>query len=302
MPDAFSDRLLDAIDKTAAPVCVGIDPVLENLPASIRDRCPSELTGTAAAVDCIYDFSLSVLKTVAGLTPIVKIQSAYFEKYQTDGVEAYHSLVHEARNLGLLVIGDVKRGDMSTTATAYAQGHVTDAAAPDAITINPMLGLGALMPFVTAANAASRGLFVLVRTSNPDSAMLQDVKLADGRTWSEMLAEELNKLAGEHIGRRGYSLIGAVVGATQESAMAAMRARLPRSILLLPGYGAQGATAAMTRAAFQNGTGAIVSASRSVIFAHAEPKYSSRFGGNWQKCVEQSLLDMKQDLKQVLGG
>jgi len=196
----------------------------------------------------------------------------------------------------------VKRGDMSTTATAYAQGHVTDAAAPDAITINPMLGLGALMPFVTAANAASRGLFVLVRTSNPDSAMLQDVKLADGRTWSEMLAEELNKLAGEHIGRRGYSLIGAVVGATQESAMAAMRARLPRSILLLPGYGAQGATAAMTRAAFQNGTGAIVSASRSVIFAHAEPKYSSRFGGNWQKCVEQSLLDMKQDLKQVLGG
>src|ERR1700722_3238049 len=304
MMNSFSDRLLDAIHKTGAPVCVGIDPVLENLPPSVRQRVPAELTGTAAAVDCIYDFSLSVLKPVAGLAPIVKIQSGFFEKYLSDGIEAYHSLVRQARQLGLLVIGDVKRGDLSTTAVGYAQGHLADADAPDAITINPMLGMDSVAPFISAAAKAQKGLFVLVRTSNPGSAVLQDAKLADGRSWSELLADELNKLAceSELIGRRGYSLVGAVVGATQPAAMKSLRARLPKSIFLLPGYGAQGATAEQTRDAFQNGHGAIVSASRSVIFAHAEPKYAEKFGGNWQKCVEQSLIDMKQDLNRVLGG
>jgi len=304
MPEPFSDRLLDAIDKIGSPVCVGIDPVLENLPPSVRQRVPPELTGAAAAVDCIYDFSLTVLKTVAGLTPIVKIQSGFFEKYLSEGVEAYHSLVRQARQLGLLVIGDVKRGDLSTTAAGYAQGHVTDPDSPDAITINPMLGIDAIEPFVSAAAKAGRGLFVLVRTSNPGSALFQDVRLSDGRTWSEMLADELNKISVDPamVGRHGYSLLGAVVGATQEASMATLRSRLPKSIFLLPGYGAQGATAAQTRAAFQNGRGAIVSASRSVIFAHADKKYSEKFGGNWQKCVEQSLIDMKQDLNRVLNG
>ena len=165
-----------------------------------------------------------------------------------------------------------------------------------------MLGLDTVDPFLQVARENYKGLFALVRTSNPGSALLQDAKLADGRTWSEMLADELNKIAtrSENVGRRGYSLIGAVVGATQPHTMISLRARLPKSIFLLPGYGAQGATADQTRAAFQNGYGAIVSASRSILYAHKEPRYAEKFGNNWPKCVEQAVLDMKADLTRVL--
>jgi orotidine-5'-phosphate decarboxylase len=308
MPEPFADRLMDAMERTAAPICVGIDPVLQSLPAAVRDQGWSGAAGgDQAAVDAIYDFSLTVLKIVAGLVPIVKFQSAYFERHLWHGVEAYYSLVQQARELGLLVIGDVKRGDIGATATAYAGGHLTDrieadspaVLLPDAITVNPMLGMETLEPFIAAAKAADKGIFVLVRTSNPGSARLQDVQLADGRTWAQLLADELNALA-EPAGRRGYSPIGAVVGATQVHTLADLRARLPRSIFLLPGYGAQGAAAAQTRAAFQNGRGAIISASRSILYAHAQPRYAEKFGDNWQKCVEQAVLDMKQDVRRAL--
>ena len=143
---------------------------------------------------------------------------------------------------------------------------------------------------------------MLVRTSNPGSGELQDVKLADGRTFSEMLADKLSVVASDPslIGERGFSSIGAVVGATQSQTMQALRQRLPQSVLLLPGYGAQGATAEMTRAAFKGGKGAIVSASRSILYAHREAKYAQRFGNDWERCVEQAVLDMKQDLGRVL--
>jgi len=314
MPDFFADRLLDAIDRCGSPVCVGIDPMLESLPAAVRDRAAAgDSTSAEAAVDAIYDFCLSILKTVAGLVPVVKFQSAYFEKYHWEGVEAYFSLIQQAKELGLLVIGDVKRGDIASTAAAYASAHLDDSGnpnvddavvLPDAVTVNPMLGMDTLEPFVKVARKLNKGLFVLVRTSNPGSAQLQDAVLADGRTWSEMLADQVNTVAGdaELVGRRGYSGIGAVVGATQSQTMVSLRKRLPKSIFLLPGYGAQGATADQTRAAFQNGYGAIVSASRSILYAFSEPRYVEKFGNNWQKCVEQAVLDMKADLNRVLGG
>jgi orotidine-5'-phosphate decarboxylase len=243
----------------------------------------------------------------------VKFQSAYFEKYLWEGVEAYYSLIQEAKELGLLVIGDVKRGDIGSTATAYAAGHLADPPSrddaadvlvPDAITVNPMLGLDTLEPFVKVAREADKGLFVLVRTSNPGSGQFQDVKLADGRTWSEMLADALAPVAAAEalVGPSGYSSVGAVVGATQPATMHSLRQRLPQSIFLLPGYGAQGATAEMTRAAFKDGRGAIVSASRSILYAHREAKYADRFGDDWEKCVEQAVLDMREDLGRVVGG
>jgi orotidine-5'-phosphate decarboxylase len=156
---------------------------------------------------------------------------------------------------------------------------------------------------VDAARDAGKGLFVLVRTSNPGSDQLQDAKLASGQSWSEMLADRLAVLTEDRtlLGGRGYSSIGAVVGATQPQVMASLRRRLPRSIFLLPGYGAQGATAEMTRAAFQDGVGAIVSASRSILYAHREAKYAAQFENNWEKCVEAAVLEMKSDLARVLG-
>jgi len=309
MSELFCDRLLDAIDYTHAPICVGIDPMLDSLPDSVREKFRSRDDAPETAIDAIFDFTTRVLKIVAPHVPIVKFQSAFFEKYLGEGVEAYYSLIHEAKDLGLLVIGDVKRGDIGSTASAYAAGHLSEQtgdaeiATPDAITVNPMLGLDTLEPFIKTAKDFARGLFVLVRTSNPGSAELQDAKLASGQTWSEMLAEKLAPIAADAalVGLRGWSSVGAVVGATQTHTMQSLRERLPRSIFLLPGYGAQGATAEMIRAAFTDGRGAIVSASRSILYAHQVEKYSSQFGKNWEKCVEAAVVDMKRDIGQVIG-
>ena len=312
MPENFADRLLDAIDRKGGPVCVGIDPIFEMLPDAVAGDARSRGGhDSQAELDAIFAFTTSALRVVAPLAPVVKFQSAYFEKYWWEGVEAYYSLIAEARELGLLVIGDVKRGDIGSTAAAYAAAHLADnedaapqedVVVPDAITVNPFCGLDTIDPFVKTARDYEKGLFVLVRTSNPGSAELQDVKLADGRTWSEMLAEKLSVVASDPAlaGARGWSSVGAVVGATQPQTMQSLRARLPRSIFLLPGYGAQGATAEMTRAAFTDGRGAIVSASRSILYAHQEPKYAQQFGDDWERCIEQAVLDMKQDLARVL--
>jgi orotidine-5'-phosphate decarboxylase len=307
----FGERLVRAIERTAAPICVGIDPVFEFLPDKIAGQGKARNANDhVAVIDAIFAFTTRVLKVVAPHVPCVKFQSAFFEKYLWDGVEAYYSLIHEASQLGLLVIGDVKRGDIGSTASAYADGHLgeatneEDCVTPDAITVNPMLGIDTLEPFIKSARESDKGLFVLVRTSNPGSAELQDVLLADGRTWSEMLADRLRAAAGAQglVGPSGYSSIGAVVGATQPQTMRSLRGRLPRSIFLLPGYGAQGATAEMTRAAFQDGRGAIVSASRSILYAHREPRYIERFGDDWERCVEQAVLDMKADVARVVCG
>lgn len=309
--DLFPDRLLSAIEEKGAPICVGLDPILDMLPDAVLERFRRDgRLDSEAAIDAVFEFTTRVLRVVAPHAPIVKFQSAYFEQFMAEGVEAYYSLVQEAAEMDLLVIGDVKRGDIGSTVTAYATGHLADPVGaeldmvtPDAITVNPMLGLDTLQPFIDTARTFHKGLFVLVRTSNPGSAALQDAKLDDGRTWSEMLADQLRPITESPglVGAQGYSSIGAVVGATQPHTMCSLRRRLPKSIFLLPGYGAQGATAEMTQAAFTDGKGAIISASRSILYAYREPKYADKFGMNWEKCVEQAVLDMKEDVRRVLG-
>jgi orotidine-5'-phosphate decarboxylase len=315
MSENFADRLLDAIEAKGSPICVGIDPIYEMLPDAIAGS-PEKRDGNdhEAVIDAVFAFTTRVLQIVSPHVPCVKFQSAYFEQWQWDGVEAYFSLIGEASEQGLLVIGDVKRGDIGSTAAAYAMGHLVDPGhhsigpsenlfMPDAITINPFCGLDTIAPFVKTARDFDKGLFVLVRTSNPGSGELQDAKLEDGRTWSEMLADRLKPIAAGDglVGTKGYSAVGAVVGATQPQTMQSLRARLSQSMFLLPGYGAQGATAEMTRAAFVDGRGALVSASRSILYAHREKKYIDRFGSNWEKCVEAAVLEMKADVGGVLG-
>jgi orotidine-5'-phosphate decarboxylase len=304
--DHFADRLIDAIARKGAPVCVGIDPIYELLPDAVAGgRAKRDANDLDACLDAIHDFCSGVLATVAPLIPVVKFQSAYFEKYLWEGVEAYYELVQEARDLGLLVIGDVKRGDIGSTSEAYAAAHLNDppfrqtehVGTPDAITINPMLGMDAIEPFVQVARDTGRGLFVLLRTSNPGSAHFQDVKLDDGRTWSESVADRLQPLAAapELVGTGGWSNLGVVVGATQPHTIESFRARLPQSIFLLPGYGTQGATAQMTRAAFRDGKGAIVSASRSVLY----PDGSSRTS-NWQGDARSAVERMIAQIQTIL--
>ena len=312
MIENFADRLMDAIERKGTPICVGIDPVYEWLPEAIAgDPKNRNANDGEAAIDAIFDFTIKVLNRVAPLVPCVKFQSAYFEKYLSEGVEAYYSLVQEASDLGLIVIGDVKRGDIGATSEAYAAAHLSgpafdapeDIVLPDAITVNPMLGFDTLAPFTDAAKQTGKGLFVLVRTSNAGSSEVQDVRLADGRTWSEMLADGVSKIADDPtlVGASGFSSIGAVVGATQPATMISLRQRLPKSIFLLPGYGAQGATGEMTRAAFQNGRGAIVSASRSILYAHRDAKYAGKVAG-WENCAEAAVMEMRADLAGMLLG
>src|SRR3954470_8713737 len=308
MDEIFPDRLLAAIEAKGSPICVGIDPIFEMLPDDVAgDAKERDGNDAEAAIDAIFTFTITLLRLIAPHVPIVKFQSAYFEKYLWEGVEAYYSLLQEAAELGLLVIGDVKRGDIGSTASAYAAAHLADPSfnehedvvVPDAITVNPMLGLDTLEPFINTAKTFGKGLFILVRTSNPGSADFQDAKLADGRTWSEMLADRVASIASQAglVGNRGFSSIGAVVGATQEHTISSLRKRLPQSIFLLPGYGTQGATAQMTQAAFTGGRGAIISASRSILYAHREPKYAEL---PWEDAVEQAVLDMKHDIASIL--
>jgi orotidine-5'-phosphate decarboxylase len=308
MADLFPDRLVEAIEAKQTPVCVGIDPVYEMLPDAVAGPgAKRNANDSEAAIDAIFAFTIDVLRIVAPLVPVVKFQSAYFERYLWEGVEAYYDLVQEAKELGLLVIGDVKRGDIGPTSAAYAAGHLSDPpfdqmeerTAPDAITVNPMLGIDTLEPFVKTARDDGKGLFVLVRTSNPGSAALQDVKLEDGRTWSEMLADQLQPIAAKEglVGEKGWSALGAVVGATQTHTMESLRKRLPQSIFLLPGYGTQGATADMTKAAFRDGQGAIVSASRSILYAHRDPAWAGE--SDWKRCVEGSVIKMRDELRRL---
>jgi orotidine-5'-phosphate decarboxylase len=291
----FADDLIDAIETKRSRVCVGIDPMPARFPVDVRPDSDEP----QAIIDAFYTFVVGVLDAVAEHAACVKFQSAYFERYHREGVEAYFSLIAEAKAKGLLVIGDIKRGDIGSTSAAYAAGHLDpiaeeDLATPHAVTVNPMLGLDTIGPFADAADRNGKGLFVLVRTSNPGSSMLQDAELADGRTWSEMLADELHTFARSRVGARGYSSVGAVVGATQPDAMASLRRRMPQSIFLLPGYGTQGGTAETARAAFDDdGLGAIVSASRSVLYPDAEP------GQDWQQAIARAAGEMRNDLNRL---
>lgn len=282
----FTDRLLVAIDARRAPCTVALDPVYENLPAVVR--------GSTSPLDAIRRFSLSVLQIIAPIVPSVKINSAYFERYYDEGVRLYHELVRAASAAGLVVIGDVKRGDVGHTAEMYAKAQLArpdvpgiDAShTPDAVTISGYFGLDGAKPFIDTAVRDQRGLFVLVRTSNPSAAVIQDVPTADGRKVHELVAGEVARWAEEPrtMGSRGYSCIGAVVATRNKDDALKIRAAMPRSIFLVPGYGAQGGTAEDFRPYFKaDGTGAIIAAGRSVIFAHERREYQ---GITWEKAVE----------------
>lgn len=302
MNELFVDRLVKAIQEGRAPICVGLDPMLDAFPSELQ---PKDRRDLDACVDALHAFCTGVLDVVAPVVPIVKFQIAYFEQFLWEGVRAYYELVREAQSRGLLVIGDIKRGDIGSTSAAYAAGHLAqiefhdsdDVAVPDAVTINPFLGMDAIEPFLQVCRDEGKGVFVLVRTSNPGSRDLQDRLTDDGRTFSELIADTLHPIAasGPLMGLSGYSNLGAVVGATQTHTMSSLRQRLPGSFFLLPGYGTQGATGEMTRAAFDaQGLGAIVSASRSVLY----PK--RRVDESWQDSVRRAVEMMASDIRSVI--
>jgi len=265
----------------------------------------------AAAVDAIFDFSTQLMRIIAPIVPAVKINVAFFEKYLWEGLETYYALISEADGLGLEVIGDVKRGDIGHTAELYAAAHLEnpelagleDTLAPDAITINGFAGLDGIEPFANVADKQGKGIFVWVRSSNPSAAAIQDFAGADGQKMFEKLAEVVGEIANkpQRIGSSGYSNVGMVVGGTSPEETTALRRKYDNVWFLVPGYGSQGASAAdCVRFCKPDGAGALINASRSIIYAYEKPQYKEQFGDDWRRCIEQAVLDAKMDLANAM--
>ena len=312
MASHFADRLCDAVKTKKTSLIVGLDPVYTRLPSAIRShRQMNDEFDAAAAVDAIFDFCTQAMRIVAPMVPAVKINIAFFEKYLWEGLETYYSLISEADELGLEIIGDVKRGDIGHTAEAYAVAHLEnpelagleDNLAPDAITVNGYTGTDGIEPFADMADKQGKGIFVLVRTSNPSAAAIQDFTDAEGQTMYEKLAEVVAQIANkdERIGNYGYSNVGMVVGGTAPRVTTALRQKYDKVWFLVPGYGSQGAEAAdCVRFCKPDGTGALINASRSIIYAYEKPKYKDQFGDDWKRCIEQAVIDAKVDLANAM--
>lgn len=272
----FSDRVLEAIDRKRSFVVVGLDPELHRIPRALRPAERMEDLNDAAAA--LLAINRCVIDVVASRVVAVKPQIAFYERFGVAGLQAFVETVAYARQAGLLVIEDAKRGDIGKTATAYSDGHLGRAALSpqhsepvfdvDAITVNPYMGLDAIQPFIDAGVVYDKGVFVLVKTSNPSSVEIQDLTIANsGHRVFEHVARLVQSVGATCIGARGYSLLGAVVGATYPEHARALRAMMPQSLFLVPGYGAQGASGAAVASLFNgDGYGALISASRSIMF------------------------------------
>lgn len=288
MPQHFADRLLDACKIKGAPVCVGLDPVLERLPDRFDKNDP---------ISAIELYCLGVIDAVCDIVPAVKPQSACFERYGAKGVAVYHEVVAHAKAAGLIVVGDAKRGDIGTSSAHYAHGLLAEPHGCDTLTVNGYLGGDGVEPFMEVAEAQGKGLFVLVRTSNPGGDAIQSLPLADGRTVSEAVGDVVAELGSRCVGDSGYSNVGMVVGATKPEDAAKLRERYPQQLFLVPGFGAQGGGAEDVRACFKpDGTGALITASRSVIYAFEQGDK------NWQRAVALAAEQLRDDVSAILQG
>ena len=313
MSNHFGDRLYQAVKDKRTPLVVGLDPVYNRIPDAIKThRRMNDEFDASAAIDAIFEFCTQTMRVIAPMVPAVKLNIAYFEKYLWEGVEAYYSLISEADNLGLEFIGDVKRGDIGHTAQLYAQAHLQnceltgleDTLAPDCITVNGFAGAEGIEPFAEVATQQGKGVFVWVHSSNASAAAIQDFADAAGQKMYEKIAEVVAEIAhkSDRIGKSGYSNVGMVVGGITGQAGTALREKYDKIWFLVPGYGAQGASAGeCIRFCRRDGTGALINASRSIIYAHEKPQYKEQFGDDWKKCVAQAVTDAKIELSNAFG-
>lgn len=292
MAQPFVERLFDRIQKTNSRVCLGIDPRPEAHPLTHPARFDGDPAQVARAV--VHYFQAIIQATHENVA-CYKLQSAFFEALGVPGIIALAQLIADVRARNIPVILDAKRGDIGATAEAYAQSYLANGVfASDALTVNPYLGTDGLEPFVTQANRAERGLFVLVKTSNPGSADVQDAALEGGERVFERIAALVTRLAEPHRGPSGYAPVGAVVGATYPAELKTLRAALPYSVLLVPGYGAQGGGAEDVAGAFDpDGLGAVVSSSRALTYLTEEADFAKR--------SRRAVAEMNRALTGVLG-
>lgn len=291
MLEPFADRLCAVVLKRQTPLCVGLDPRWDRLPEAIRRRHGDTRIGRARAYE---EFCARVLDVAAGLVGVVKPQSAFFEALGAEGVSALYHTVQRAQRLGLVVIADAKRNDIASTAEAYAEA-VFEWLNADAITINPYLGGDSIEPFLARGRRRGKGVFILVRTSNPGAGQFQDLVCA-GEPLHVHVAEAVERWARGQLGRHGLGDVGAVVGATAAAELIRLRSVMPSAWILVPGYGAQGGSPSDIAGAFRSdGLGAIINSSRAVLFPF-EPSATA-----WEEEVERAIRKTIADLRSAHG-
>ena len=302
------EKLISRIKKLEAPIVVGLDPTLNFVPKFLLDKAINEKGETLeAAADAIFEFNKAIVDAVYDLIPAVKPQIAMYEQFGIPGLMAYKKTLDYCHEKELLVIGDAKRGDIGSTSTAYAVGHIgkvkigSSEIAPidaDFLTINPYMGSDSVVPFVEECKKHDKGLFILVKTSNPSSGEFQDQKVGEKAVY-ELVGKKVDEWGLDTV-RGNYSDIGAVVGATYPEMGKVLREIMPKAYILVPGYGAQGGTAAELKPFFnKDGLGAIVNSSRGIIAAYKQEKYAEFGAEGFAEAARAAVIDMKNDIASV---
>jgi orotidine-5'-phosphate decarboxylase len=302
-------KLITNIKKTNAPVVVGLDPMMGFIPEHITKKAFAEFGETLeGAAEAVWQYNKAIVDEIYDLIPAVKPQIAMYEQFGIPGLQAFKKTVDYCKEKGLVIIGDVKRGDIGSTSAAYATAHLgkvqvgSQLLTPfgeDFATVNPYLGSDGIKPFIDVCKEEKKGLFILVKTSNPSSGEFQD-RLVDGRPLYELVGEKVAEWAESCMGE-DYSYIGAVVGATYPEMGKVLRKVMPKSFILVPGYGAQGGKAADLVPYFnEDGLGAIVNSSRGIIAAYKQEKYASFGAENFAAASRQAVIDMVEDINGAL--
>ena len=303
------NKLVEKIKKTNAPIVVGLDPMLNYIPEHIQKAAFAKYGETLeGAAEAMWQFNKGIVDATCDLIPAVKPQIAMYEQFGIEGLKVFKKTVDYCKSKGLIVIGDIKRGDIGSTSAAYAVGHLGSVQVgsksylpfdEDFSTVNPYLGSDGVKPFAEVCKEHKKGLFILVKTSNPSSGEFQD-QLVDGRPLYELVGEKVAQWGEELMGDE-YSYIGAVVGATYPEMGKVLRKVMPKSFILVPGYGAQGGKGADLVHFFdENGLGAIVNSSRGIIAAYKQEKYASFGAENYADASRQAVLDMVADINGAL--
>mgnify|MGYP002739859576 CR=1 FL=1 len=304
------NKLVAKIKETKAPIVVGLDPMLNYIPEHVQKKAFAEFGETLeGAAEAIWQFNKEIVDKTYDLIPAVKPQIAMYEQFGVPGIEAFKKTVDYCKSKDLVVIGDIKRGDIGSTSAAYAVGHLGKVQVgsktyagfdEDFATVNPYLGSDGVKPFIDVCKQENKGLFILVKTSNPSSGEFQDQKI-DGKPLYELVGEKVAQWGEEHMGESGYSYVGAVVGATYPEQGEILRKVMPKSFILVPGYGAQGGKGADLVHFFnEDGLGAIVNSSRGIIAAYKQEKYASFGELNYADASRQAVKDMIEDISTAL--
>ena len=302
------NKLVNEIKKKNAPIVVGLDPMLSYIPSHIVDASVAEFgESLEAAADAVWKYNKAIVDAVYDLIPAVKPQIAMYEQFGIPGLNAFKKTVDYCHEKGLVVIGDVKRGDIGSTSAAYATAHLgkikigSKVFTPfdeDFATVNPYLGTDGIKPFVDVCKEEKKGIFVLVKTSNPSSGEFQD-RTVDGRPLYELVGEQVRKWGEDCMGD-AYSYVGAVVGATYPEMGKILRTIMPKTYILVPGYGAQGGKAADLKPYFnEDGLGAIVNSSRGIIAAYKQDKYASFGSEHFDEASRAATEDMIKDIASI---